>query len=139
MSSATGTGTRHAIPSAYVAASAVSMTHSVRLSDFALQIPDVSFPFNVSGGASKYQKKKLAFGFLELSIDAVKHLHRRHKLPEPIVRHLADAGVLEPVLLHPTRNIPAPDWRLPGPVLSPEQATAAESLRGKIAAASFSR
>ena len=55
-----------------------------------------------------------------------------------VVRGLADAGVLEPVLLHPTRNIPAPDWRLPGPVLSPEQAAAAESLRGKIAAASFS-
>ena len=55
-----------------------------------------------------------------------------------VVRGLADAGVLEPVLLHPTRNIPAPDWRLPGPVLSPEQAAAAELLRGKIAAASFS-
>ena len=41
-----------------------------------------------------------------------------------VVRGLADAGVLEPVLLHPTRNIPAPDWRLPGPVLSPEQAAA---------------
>jgi len=46
--------------------------------------------------------------------------------------------VLEPVLLHPTRNIPAPDWRLPGPVLSPEQAAAAESLRGKVAATGFS-
>ncbi|MHB8877643.1 MAG: tetratricopeptide repeat protein, partial [Myxococcaceae bacterium] len=40
------------------------------ISDFALQIPDVSFPFNVSGGASRYQKKKLSFGFLELSVDA---------------------------------------------------------------------
>jgi primosomal protein N' (replication factor Y) len=55
-----------------------------------------------------------------------------------VVRGLADAGVLEPVLLHPTRNIPAPDWRLPGPVLSPEQAAAAESLRGKVAATGFS-
>ncbi len=38
--------------------------------DFALQIPDVTFPMNISGGAAKYQKKKLDFGFLELSVDA---------------------------------------------------------------------
>src|SRR3954453_1293299 len=55
-----------------------------------------------------------------------------------VVRGLADAGVLEPVLLHPSRNIPAPDWSLPGPSLSPEQAAAAASLRGRIAAAAFS-
>ena len=38
--------------------------------DFALQIPDVTFPMNISGGAAKYQKKKLDFGFLEISVDA---------------------------------------------------------------------
>ena len=42
----------------------------LRISDFALQIPDVSFPFNVSAGPSRYQRKKLLFGFLELTVDA---------------------------------------------------------------------
>lgn len=42
----------------------------VVITDFALSIPDVTFPMNLSGGASKYQKKKLDFGFLELFIDA---------------------------------------------------------------------
>jgi hypothetical protein len=40
------------------------------ITDFTLQIPDVTFPFNVSGGATRYQKKKLLFGTLELSLDA---------------------------------------------------------------------
>lgn len=42
----------------------------VVITDFALSIPDVTFPMNLSGGASKYQKKKLDFGFLELFVDA---------------------------------------------------------------------
>jgi hypothetical protein len=40
------------------------------ISDFALQIPDVSFPFSISGGASRYQRRKLDFGLLEVSLDA---------------------------------------------------------------------
>ncbi|HZA51974.1 MAG TPA: hypothetical protein VE549_14615, partial [Myxococcaceae bacterium] len=40
------------------------------LSDFGLQIPDVTFPFNFTGGAARFQKKRLAFGFLEVSVDA---------------------------------------------------------------------
>src|SRR5215218_7992365 len=40
------------------------------ISDFGLQIPDVSFPFNVSAGPTRYQRKRLLFGFLELSVDA---------------------------------------------------------------------
>src|SRR5579862_89013 len=40
------------------------------VTDFALQIPDVTFPFNLSGGAARYQKKRLQFGFLELQVDA---------------------------------------------------------------------
>ncbi|MBF5042480.1 flagellar hook-length control protein FliK [Aggregicoccus sp. 17bor-14] len=40
------------------------------ISDFGLQIPDVSFPFNVSAGPTRYQRKRLLFGFLELTVDA---------------------------------------------------------------------
>src|SRR5262249_287787 len=40
------------------------------ISDFALQIPDVTFPFSISGGALRYQRRKLQFGFLEVSLDA---------------------------------------------------------------------
>ncbi|MBZ4408850.1 flagellar hook-length control protein FliK [Myxococcus sp. XM-1-1-1] len=55
---------------AFVGFPALEVTPGLRISDFALQIPDVSFPFNVSAGATRYQRKKLSFGFLELSVDA---------------------------------------------------------------------
>ncbi|GHG94093.1 flagellar hook-length control protein FliK [Comamonas sp. JC664] len=55
---------------AFVGFPALEVLPGLRVSDFALQIPDVSFPFNVSAGATRYQRKKLLFGFLELSVDA---------------------------------------------------------------------
>jgi len=55
---------------AFVGFPALEVLPGLRISDFALQIPDVSFPFNVSAGATRYQRKKLHFGFLELSVDA---------------------------------------------------------------------
>src|SRR4051812_8153550 len=55
---------------AFVGFPELKVAPGVQITDFALQIPDVTFPFNVSGGASKYQRKKLDFGFLELSVDA---------------------------------------------------------------------
>ncbi|MBL9037036.1 MAG: flagellar hook-length control protein FliK, partial [Archangium sp.] len=55
---------------AYVGFPELTLAPGVVVRDFALHIPDVTFPMNVSGGAAKYQKKKLDFGFLELSIDA---------------------------------------------------------------------
>ncbi|MBU8895496.1 flagellar hook-length control protein FliK [Corallococcus sp. M34] len=55
---------------AFVGFPALEVQPGLRISDFALQIPDVSFPFNVSAGATRYQRKKLLFGFLELSVDA---------------------------------------------------------------------
>ncbi|MFZ5443840.1 MAG: tetratricopeptide repeat protein [Myxococcota bacterium] len=55
---------------AFVGFPELKLAPGVLVTDFALQIPDVTFPLNLSGGASKYQKKKLDFGFLELSVDA---------------------------------------------------------------------
>ncbi len=55
---------------AFVGFPALPVTPGLTIADFALQIPDVSFPFNVSAGASRYQRKKLLFGFLELTLDA---------------------------------------------------------------------
>ena len=55
---------------AFVGFPELKLAPGVVITDFALQIPDVSFPLNLSGGASKYQKRKLDFGFLEISIDA---------------------------------------------------------------------
>jgi len=40
------------------------------ITDFALQIPNVTFPFNVTGGALRYQRQRLDFAFLDLTIDA---------------------------------------------------------------------
>lgn len=55
---------------AFVGFPELKLAPGVLITDFALQIPDVTFPMNLSGGASKYQKKKLDFGFLDLAIDA---------------------------------------------------------------------
>ncbi|MFZ5471849.1 MAG: flagellar hook-length control protein FliK [Myxococcota bacterium] len=55
---------------AFVGFPELSVAPGLTLTDFALQIPDVTFPFNVTGGPARYQKKKLDFGFLELSVDA---------------------------------------------------------------------
>jgi tetratricopeptide (TPR) repeat protein len=55
---------------AFVGFPPLPLTPGLTIADFALQIPDVSFPFNVSAGASRYQRKKLLFGFLELTVDA---------------------------------------------------------------------
>src|SRR5437660_2642227 len=55
---------------AFVGFPELKLGPGVVITDFALQIPDVTFPMNLSGGASKYQKRKLDFGFLELTVDA---------------------------------------------------------------------
>ncbi|HVG57281.1 MAG TPA: flagellar hook-length control protein FliK [Hyalangium sp.] len=55
---------------AFVGFPPLPLTPGLTIADFALQIPDVSFPFNVSAGPSRYQRKKLLFGFLELTVDA---------------------------------------------------------------------
>ncbi|MBX7098094.1 MAG: flagellar hook-length control protein FliK, partial [Myxococcaceae bacterium] len=55
---------------AFIGFPPVQVAPGVAITDFALQIPDVTFPLNISGGASRYQKKKLDFGLLELQVDA---------------------------------------------------------------------
>lgn len=54
-----------------------------------------------------------------------------------VVRGLADAGLLVPALLPPGRAFTPPDLALPGPVLGPEQDSAAAALRGQVAARDF--
>ncbi len=54
-----------------------------------------------------------------------------------VVRALADAGVLESVLLPPGALFETPDWRHPGPALSAAQRVAADDLAGKVGAARF--
>ncbi len=65
---------------AFVGFPELKVAPGVVITDFALQIPDVTFPFNVSGGATKYQRKKLDFGFLELSVDAEVIARKVHEL-----------------------------------------------------------
>ena len=55
---------------AFVGFPPLELAPGLSIADFALQIPDVTFPFNVSVGASRYQRKKLLFGFLELHVNA---------------------------------------------------------------------
>jgi len=54
-----------------------------------------------------------------------------------VVRGLADAGILMPALLPKGAMFPLPDPEHPGPTLAPDQAAAAEALRGKVAARAF--
>ncbi len=55
-----------------------------------------------------------------------------------VVRGMADAGFLIPVALPARAPFAFPDPAHPGPALSPAQASAAESLRGAVAARRFS-
>lgn len=55
---------------AFVGFPPLTLAPGINITDFALQIPDVTFPLNISGGATKYQKKKLDFGYLEVHVDA---------------------------------------------------------------------
>ena len=54
-----------------------------------------------------------------------------------VVRGLADAGLLVPALLPKGAVFPLPDPEHPGPTLAPDQAVAAEALRGKVAVREF--
>ncbi|MGG5822499.1 primosomal protein N' [Falsiroseomonas sp. HW251] len=54
-----------------------------------------------------------------------------------VVRGLADAGLLIPGLLPKGAAFPLPDPDHPGPTLAPDQAAAAEALRGKVAKRDF--
>jgi len=55
---------------AFVGFPPIELRPGVQVVDFGLQIPDVSFPFNVGAGAQRYQRRKLHFGFLEVAIDS---------------------------------------------------------------------
>ncbi len=55
---------------AFIGFPPMTLSPGVVLTDFALQIPDVTFPLNLSGGAARYQKKRLDFGFLEVTVEA---------------------------------------------------------------------
>jgi tetratricopeptide (TPR) repeat protein len=61
---------------AFVGFPSLEVEPGLVISDFALQIQDATFPFSLTGGPSRYQKKKLGFGLLEVSLDA--ELLRRH-------------------------------------------------------------
>src|SRR5205814_1844567 len=97
---------------AYVGFPELKIAPGVLIKDFALQIPDVTFPFNVTGGASRYQKKKLEFGYLEVIVDA-----------EVITRALAEiAGKLdqlEDLKLHFRPGYLEVQARLRGPERAP--------------------
>ena len=55
---------------AFVGFPPVELRPGITVVDFGLQIPDVSFPFDVGSGVQKYQRRKLQFGFLEVAVDA---------------------------------------------------------------------
>lgn len=54
-----------------------------------------------------------------------------------VVRGLADAGLLAPVVMRAKAPPPVPDADHPGPALSPEQAAAAAELTAKVAAGHY--
>jgi len=54
-----------------------------------------------------------------------------------VIKGLAALGVLEAVEMSPSGAFKAPDWRRPGPVLSPDQAAAAAALRTKVTEGGF--
>ncbi|MCL2012033.1 MAG: flagellar hook-length control protein FliK [Cystobacterineae bacterium] len=55
---------------AFVGFPPMEFAPGILISDFALQIPDVSFPLNLTGGVARFQKKKLHFGYLTIEVEA---------------------------------------------------------------------
>ncbi|MGO8968489.1 MAG: flagellar hook-length control protein FliK [Myxococcaceae bacterium] len=97
---------------AFVAFPPLEVAPGVRVTDFGLQIPDVSFPFSVSGGALRYQKKTLHFGFLEVSLDA-------ERLRRAVQEVAAGALELEDVQLTFRTGYLEGQARLRGPAAAP--------------------
>src|SRR5512132_397325 len=55
---------------AFIGFPPLALAPGIAITEFALQVPDVTFPFNLSGGPARYQRKTLQLGFLELQVDA---------------------------------------------------------------------
>ncbi|MCL2178016.1 MAG: flagellar hook-length control protein FliK [Proteobacteria bacterium] len=65
---------------AFVGFPSMEFAPGIHILDFALQIPEMSFPLNITGGVARFQKKKLHFGYLTLQIDAQVVLRRLQEL-----------------------------------------------------------
>ncbi|HEY3450562.1 MAG TPA: hypothetical protein VGK67_29670 [Myxococcales bacterium] len=53
----------------YVGFGPTPLSESLSIADLALIVPDVSFPFDIAGGAAtRYQRKKCRFGYLDLEV-----------------------------------------------------------------------
>jgi len=65
---------------AFVGFPPMEFAPGILISDFALQIPDASFPLNLTGGVARFQKKKLHFGYLTLQVDAQVVLRKLQEL-----------------------------------------------------------
>src|SRR5262245_5798109 len=56
---------------AYVGFGATPIAAGIRVSDFAMRVPEISYPFDISGSAAtRYQKKRCTFGYLTLEVEA---------------------------------------------------------------------
>lgn len=56
---------------AYVGFGPTAIAPGIRVEDFAMRVPEVSFPFDISGrSATRYQKRRCGFGYLTLAVDA---------------------------------------------------------------------
>ena len=85
---------------AFVGLGAFDVAPGLRIAYLALQIPNVTFPFNVTGGASRYQKQRCLFGQLDLEIAPARLKEAEEKLlqngPELARLHLhLRAGFIE--------------------------------------------
>src|SRR5689334_18533358 len=53
----------------YVGFGPTPLSESLAIADLALIVPDVTFPFDIAGGAAtRYQRKKCRFGYLDLEV-----------------------------------------------------------------------
>jgi tetratricopeptide (TPR) repeat protein len=57
---------------AYVGFQPTPIGEGIRVADFAMRVPEINYPFDISGGAAtRYQRKRCTFGYLTLEIDAL--------------------------------------------------------------------
>ena len=108
----------------------------------AMSVPDALYPprpeiaFAIAADAPEVRmtpaRQKVLAELYDGPPRPVSELARAAGVTPGVIAGLAAAGVLERRMLTPNPHVDLPDWRLPGPSLSPEQTAAATSLADMV-------
>ncbi|MBI5548659.1 MAG: hypothetical protein HY901_32660, partial [Deltaproteobacteria bacterium] len=74
----------------YVGFGATPLGEGLRIADLALTVPDVTFPFDIAGGAAtRYQRKRCRFGYLDLEVGHELFARAAQRVQQACAEHVA--------------------------------------------------